>query len=192
MSFQRPMATTRSTTGISTCKLGVYWVIGSEIVIFGGLLAAYVMFRLAHGSWAHESAHTNVVAGGINTLVLLTSSLFVVLAHQAAEKKDTKKAFKYIWFTIAGAAAFLCIKSVEWSGEIHHGLTIHKSLFWAFYYTAAGIHAFHVICGAIIMAIVANDVKKGKDLQRVEAIGLYWHFVDIVWIFLFPLLYIAK
>ena len=192
MSFQRPLATTRSATGITTCKLGVYWVIGSEIVIFGGLLASYVMFRLAHGSWSHESAHTNVVAGGLNTLVLLTSSLFVVLAHQAAEKKDTKKAFKFLWFTIGGALTFLGIKSIEWSGEIHHGLTIHKSLFWAFYYTAAGIHAFHVICGAVIMAIIANDVKKGKDLQRVEAIGLYWHFVDIVWIFLFPLLYIAK
>ena len=192
MSFQRPMATSRSTTGISTAKLGVYWVIGSEIVIFGGLLASYVMYRLAHGAWSHESAHTNVVAGGINTLVLLTSSLFAVLAHQAAEKKEIDKCFKYIWFTIAGALMFLVIKSIEWTGEISHGLTIHKSLFWAFYYTAAGIHAFHVICGAIIMAIIANDVKKGKDLQRVEAIGLYWHFVDIVWIFLFPLLYIAK
>jgi len=192
MSFQRPMATERSATGISTCKLGVYWVIGSEIVIFGGLLAAYVMFRLAHGSWAHESAHTNVVAGGTNTLVLLTSSLFAVLAHQAAERKDTESAFKFLWCTIGGALTFLLIKSFEWGGEIHHGLTIHKSLFWAFYYTAAGIHAAHVICGAIIMAIIAADVKKHKDLQRVEAIGLYWHFVDIVWIFLFPLLYIAK
>jgi heme/copper-type cytochrome/quinol oxidase subunit 3 len=192
MSFERPMATNRSTTGISTCKLGVYWVIGSEIVIFGGLLACYLMFRLAHGSWSHESAHTNVVAGGTNTLVLLTSSLFIVLAHQAAEKRDSKKAFKFIWLTIGGAMTFLTIKFFEWRHEIMEGLTIHKSLFWAFYYTAAGIHAFHVICGAIIMAIVANDVKKNQNLQRVEAIGLYWHFVDIVWIFLFPLLYIAK
>lgn len=192
MSFQRPMATNRSTTGISTAKLGVYWVIGSEIVIFGGLLAAYVMFRLKHGSWSHEAVHTNIIAGSINTFVLLTSSLFAVLAHQAAEKKDTAKAYKFIWYTIFGALAFLVIKSIEWTGEIQHGLTIHKSLFWAFYYTAAGIHAFHVICGAIIMAFIAADVKKGKDLQRVEAIGLYWHFVDIVWIFLFPLLYIAK
>ena len=192
MSFQKPMATDRINTGITTCKLGVYWVIGSEIVIFGGLLAAYLMLRLRHDSWAHEAAHTNVLAGGTNTLVLLTSSLFIVLAHQAAEKRETAKAFKYIWFTIFGALTFLTIKAFEWTGEIHHGLTIHKSLFWAFYYTAAGIHAFHVICGAIIMAIVAADVKKGQNLQRVEAIGLYWHFVDIVWIFLFPLLYIAK
>jgi heme/copper-type cytochrome/quinol oxidase subunit 3 len=91
-----------------------------------------------------------------------------------------------------GALAFLVIKSFEWSGEIHHGFTITRSLFWSFYYTAAGIHALHVIAGAIIMAVISFDAVKGKNLQRVELIGLYWHFVDIVWIFLFPLLYIAK
>ena len=192
MGVHRPMATDRSATGIPTGKLAVFWVIGSEIVIFGGLLACYVMFRLFHDSWAHEAAHTNTVAGAINTFVLLTSSLFIVLAHNAAENKDSKKAFKYIWFTICGALTFLCIKSVEWSGEIHHGFTIKRSLFWAFYYTAAGIHAFHVIAGAIIMAIISFDVRRNQNLQRVELIGLYWHFVDIVWIFLFPLLYIAK
>ena len=188
----RPIATDRSVTGMTTGKLALYWVIGSEIVIFGGLLASYIMFRLAHDYWAHEAAHTNVIAGGVNTFVLLTSSLFIVLAHQAAEQKDTKRAFRFIWLTIAGALTFLVIKSFEWGHEIHEGLTITKSLFWGFYYTAAGIHAAHVIGGAIIMAIISLDVRKGQNLQRVELIGLYWHFVDIVWIFLFPLLYIAK
>jgi heme/copper-type cytochrome/quinol oxidase subunit 3 len=188
----RPIATDRSATGISTGKLALYWVIGSEIVIFGGLLASYIMFRLAHDYWAHEAAHTNTLAGSINTFVLLTSSLFIVLAHQAAERKDTARAFRYIWFTIAGAMTFLCIKAVEWTHEIREGLTITKSLFWGFYYTAAGIHAAHVIAGAIIMGIISLDVRKNQNLQRVELIGLYWHFVDIVWIFLFPLLYIAK
>ena len=87
---------------------------------------------------------------------------------------------------------FLMIKSYEWTGEISHGLTITKSTFWSFYYTAAGLHALHVIAGAIIMAFVASDAAKGKNLHRVELIGIYWHFVDVVWIFLFPLLYIAK
>jgi heme/copper-type cytochrome/quinol oxidase subunit 3 len=188
----RPIATDRSATGIPTGKLALYWVIGSEIVIFGGLLCSYIMFRLLHDSWSHEAAHTNTFAGAVNTFVLLTSSLFIVLAHHAAEHKDLKKAFRYIWFTIGGAATFLVIKSFEWGHEIHEGLTITRSLFWAFYYTAAGIHALHVIGGAIIMAIISLDVRKGQNLQRVELIGLYWHFVDIVWIFLFPLLYIAK
>jgi heme/copper-type cytochrome/quinol oxidase subunit 3 len=192
MSIVQPLATRRSATGISTGKLAVYWLIGSEIVIFGGVLAPYIMFRLFHDYWSHESAHTNTLAGAINTFVLLTSSLFIVLGHQAAENKENMKAFKYIWLTILGALTFLVIKGIEWTGEISHGLTIHKSLFWAFYYTAAGIHALHVIAGAIIMGIISIDVKNNKNLHRVELIGLYWHFVDIVWIFLFPLLYIAK
>ena len=87
---------------------------------------------------------------------------------------------------------FLIIKSVEWTGEIQHGFTITSHTFWSFYYTAAGIHGVHVLVGMIIMLVIARDAAKGVDLQRVEAVGLYWHFVDIVWIFLFPLLYIAK
>ena len=192
MSIVQPLATRRSATGIPTGKLAVYWVIGSEIVIFGGLLACYIMLRTFHESWAHEAGHTNTVAGAINTFILLTSSLFIVLAHAAAQKGEADRAFRFIWLTIFGAVAFLMVKSVEWYGEISHGLTIRKSLFWSFYYTAAGIHAFHVIAGAIIMAIISFDVKKNVNMHRVELIGLYWHFVDIVWIFLFPLLYIAK
>lgn len=188
----QPLATRRSATGIPTGKLAVFWVIGSEIVIFGGLLGSYIMLRIFHDSWAHEAAHTNTLAGAVNTFVLLTSSLFIVLAHHAAEKKDTQKAFNFMWLTILGAATFLVIKSFEWTGEIRHGLTIGRSLFWSFYYTAAGIHALHVIAGAVIMGIISFEVKKGRNLHRVELVGLYWHFVDIVWIFLFPLLYIAK
>ena len=97
-----------------------------------------------------------------------------------------------IWATCLGAVTFLVVKAFEWTEEISHGYTIASSTFWSFYYTAAGIHASHVIAGAIIMAFVAKDAAKGKHLNRVELIGIYWHFVDIVWIFLFPLLYIAK
>ena len=192
MSIPRPIATTRSATGIPTGKLAVWWVVGSEIVIFGGLLACYLLYRLKYGHWGIEAAHTNTVAGSINTFVLLTSSLFAVLAHHYAEKKQCHKAFIYLWLTIGGALTFLAVKSVEWGNEIAAGYTIGKSTFWTFYYTAAGIHAIHVIAGAVIMAILSLDVMRGRNLQRVEFIGIYWHFVDIVWIFLFPLLYIAK
>ena len=94
--------------------------------------------------------------------------------------------------TIGGAVMYICVKAFEWNMEISHGYTITANTFWSFYYTAAGIHALHVIAGAIIMAIVAKDAAKNLELHRVELIGIYWHFVDIVWIFLFPLLYIAK
>jgi heme/copper-type cytochrome/quinol oxidase subunit 3 len=94
--------------------------------------------------------------------------------------------------TVGGALTFLVVKSVEWTIEITEGFTIQANGFWSFYYTAAGLHAMHVIAGAIIMGIVAADAYRGRELQRVELIGIYWHFVDVVWIFLFPLLYIAK
>lgn len=192
MGYHQPIATTRSATGIPTGRLAVWWVIGSEIVIFGGLLACYVMYRLMHDHWADEAEHTNIIAGTINTFILLTSSLFIVMAHKAAELKDNKRAFNYIWCTIAGGLLFVIVKSIEWTGEIRHGLTITKSLFWSFYYTAAGLHALHVIGGVVIMAIISFDVRRNKNTHRIELIGNYWHFVDIVWIFLFPLLYIAR
>ena len=192
MAYSRPISTGRSVTGIPTGKLAIWWVIGSEIVIFGGLLASYLMYRLMYDHWGLYAAHTNTAAGAFNTLVLLTSSLFAVLAHQAAEKKQGAKAFAFLWLTIGGGLTFLVVKSFEWSHEISLGYTITKSTFWSFYYTAAGLHAMHVIAGMAAMAIVSFDALANKNLQRVELVGIYWHFVDVVWIFLFPLLYIAK
>ncbi len=188
----RPIANTRSATGISTPKLAVWWVIVSEIVIFGGLLAAYLMHRIGHEEWQFYASHTNAWFGGTNTFILLTSSLFAVLAHHAAEQGDGKKAAKWLLLTAGFGLCFLCVKGVEWAGEINHGYVITANGFWSFYYTAAGLHACHVIAGMIIMLFVAKDANNGKELHRVELCGLYWHFVDIVWIFLFPLLYIAK
>jgi heme/copper-type cytochrome/quinol oxidase subunit 3 len=192
MSAARPIATTRSSAGLPTGKLAVWWVVVSEIVIFGGLLASYIMYRLAHDAFAEQAAHTNMWIGAFNTLVLLSSSLSAVLAHKAAESGDGKKAAALLWATIGGAATFLIVKAFEWTSEIQHGFTITSSTFWSFYYCAAGLHALHVLAGGIIMAIVAVAAAKNLELHRVELIGIYWHFVDVVWIFLFPLLYIAK
>ena len=188
----RPIATTRSAAGMPTGKLAVWWVVASEIVIFGGLLASYIMHRLAHDAWSAQAAHTNTWIGAFNTMVLLTSSLSAVLAHQAAERGDGPKAARLLGATVIGALTFLVVKGFEWTEEITHGFTITSSTFWSFYYVAAGLHASHVIAGAILMAYVAKDAAKNLELHRVELIGIYWHFVDIVWIFLFPLLYIAK
>lgn len=187
-----PIATGRSASGIATGKLAIWWLLGSEIVIFGGLLACYLLYRNKYEYWSEAAAHTNTLAGAINTFVLLTSSLFAVLAHQAAENKQAEKAFAFLWLTIGGGLQFLIIKSIEWTNEIAHGFTITANTFWSFYYTAAGLHALHVIAGMIAMGIVSIDVLRRKNLHRVELVGIYWHFVDVVWIFLFPLLYIAK
>ncbi len=192
MAYARPIATTRSAAGMPTGRLAVWWVIASEIVIFGGLLASYIMHRLAHDAWTAQAAHTNMWIGAFNTLVLLTSSLSAVMAHKAAEEGDGPRAAKLLYATIFGGVLFLSVKAFEWTSEITAGYTLQSSTFWSFYYTAAGLHASHVIAGIIILGIVANTARKNLELHRVELIGLYWHFVDVIWIFLFPLLYIAK
>jgi heme/copper-type cytochrome/quinol oxidase subunit 3 len=188
----KPIANTRSATGIPSAKLITWWVIASEIVIFGGLLAVYIMHRLGHPEWGAEAAHTNTWAGAINTFVLLTSSLCAVLAHQAADAGDGRRAAKLLRLTSLGGLVFLCIKGFEWTTDIHEGFVLSTGGFWSYYYTLAGLHGLHVLAGMIIMLVVASDAAKNQELQRVECIGLYWHFVDIVWIFLFPLLYIAR
>ena len=192
MAFPRPIATSRSVTGISTGKLAVWWLIASEIVIFGGVLGSYLMHRIGHPEWASHAAHTNTWAGAFNTFVLLTSSLCAVLAHKAADAQDGPRAAKLLRFTSLGGLLFLCVKAFEWRADIHEGFVLSSGGFWSFYYVLAGLHGLHVLAGMIIMLIVAADAAKNQELQRVECIGLYWHFVDIVWIFLFPLLYIAR
>ncbi len=189
----KPIATTRSATGVPTGRLAVWWVIASETVVFGGLLVSYIMNRLSHPEWGLQAAHTNEHIGGINTLVLLLSSYAAVKAHQAAQSGDGKTAAKRLMMCFTGGLLFAAIKfGIEWPSEIAQGYTISAGGFWWYYYTAAGIHAAHVIAGCIIMLFVAASARKGEELQRVELIGIYWHFVDLIWVFLFPLLYIAK
>jgi len=190
MAASVPIATQRAVTGIPAARLVTWWVIASEIFIFGGLLASYVMHRLAHPEWGIAAAHTNTAAGAFNTLVLLTSSLFAVLAHQAADAEDGWQAAKYLRLTALGGLTFLCVKGFEWTHEIREGFTIASGGFWSFYYTVAGLHALHVLAGVVIMLVFAADAARNERLWRVQCIGLYWHFVDIVWIFLFPLLYL--
>ena len=177
---------------VPTGRLAMWWVLASETVIFGGLLGSYVMMRLRHGAWADQAANTNTWTGAFNTLVLLTSSLSAVLAHQAAERADGPKAARLLRYTILGGGVFLTVKAFEWIHEITEGFTITSGLFWSFYYTAAGLHAAHVVAGMVIMFIVSLTAARNEELHRVENVGIYWHFVDVVWIFLFPLLYIAK
>src|SRR5687767_7212143 len=109
----KPIANTRSATGILTAKLAVWWLLASEVVIFGGVLASYIMHRIGHPEWANYAIHTNVYAGGFNTFVLLTSSLTAVLAHQAAQLKNGPRAANLLLATVAGGGIFLVVKSFE-------------------------------------------------------------------------------
>ena len=187
-----PIATHRSATGVPTGRLAIWWLLASEIFIFGGLITCFVLFKLNGAPGFEDASLTSVTAGAINTFVLLTSSLSIVLAHAAIEKGDQNKSFTYIWYTIGAGLVFLGIKTYEYTGKILLGHTITENLFWSFYYTMTGLHALHVIGGMVIMALISFDIRKGYNYQRVELIGIYWHFVDLIWIFLFPLFYIAN
>ena len=193
MSTCKPISNTRSVTGIPSARLITWWVIASEIVIFGGLLASYVMHRLGHPEWAgFGDAHQYLGSG--RSILSCCSHQVCALCWRTKRPTpmDGPKAAKLLRLTALGGLIFLVVKAFEWTQEIHEGFVLSSGGFWSFYYTLAGLHGLHVLAGMIIMLIVAADAAKNQELQRVECIGLYWHFVDIVWIFLFPLLYIAR
>ena len=179
-------------TTVPTGRLGIWWFLASEIVIFGGLVTIYVLFRLRHAEWGKLAAHTMTVAGAVNTLVLLTSSLTMVLAHEAVERRNFKLASNAMLQSVFAGGVFLVIKAFEYAHEIGQGFTPVVNLFWAFYFCLTGLHALHVLGGLVAILAVRRALDRGENPHRVEYVGIYWHFVDVVWIFLFPLLYLAS
>lgn len=184
-------------------RLGMWILIAGELVIFGGLIMCYLLYRLRFPQWEEQAAHTSTFFGALNTVVLLSSSFTVVLAHKAAIEKNIPKIKLWMFLSILGGLLFLVNKSIEYSTEISHGFTFTSpdlraagdevgSLFWSFYFIMTGLHATHVLVGMVVMGIVLAGAIKGKNLHRVELAGMYWHMVDLIWIFLFPLLYLAK
>ncbi|MBI4245153.1 MAG: cytochrome c oxidase subunit 3 [Planctomycetes bacterium] len=179
-------------TGIPSPRLAMWVFLSSEIVLFGGLIGSCILFRLTYEKWAEYAAHVNSMIGSINTLALLTSSLTVVLAHKMVQNRNYKAVNIFLAITILLGLLFLVLKGIEYSGEIHHGYTILKGPFWAFYFGITGLHALHVLVGIILNAIVLMLSLRNKRPQSfVENSGLYWHFVDVVWIFVFPLFYLS-
>jgi len=190
-------------TKVPQGRLAMWILIAGELMIFGGLIACYLLNRLRFPSWAEQAEHTSTFFGALNTVVLLSSSYTVILAHQAAVKRQLGKITLWMSVSIGCGLLFLVNKSIEYTSEINHGFTFTSpllqaegnqvgSLFWSFYYIMTGLHGLHVIVGMLVMFIVMMQAKKGRNLHRVELAGMYWHMVDIIWIFLFPLLYIAK
>lgn len=185
---------TLTATGIPTGKIGVWWFLASEITVFGGLIATYILLRLGSSGWSEDATHLSVRIGLTNTFVLLTSSLTMVLAFKAVEEKASKRLRTFLGLTILLGLAFLVIKAFEYTGEITAGFTPGAGIFWSFYYGMTGLHALHVLGGIVVNLVLLVEALRDTlrpNEHRVELAGLYWHFVDIVWIFLFPLLYLT-
>ncbi len=187
-------AETLTSTGIPTGKVGIWWFLASEITVFGGFIASYIVLRLGSSGWSEAAAHLNFPLALLNTFILLTSSLTMVLAFAAVEEREPKRLRTFLGLTILLGLTFLGIKAFEYAGEIAEGFTPAAGIFWSFYYGMTGLHALHVLAGvaanAVLLVATLGNVLRPNE-HRVELVGLYWHFVDIVWIFLFPLLYLT-
>jgi heme/copper-type cytochrome/quinol oxidase subunit 3 len=182
-------------TELPAGKVAMLWFLASEVTVFGGLMASYVVARLGGGGWPQASAHMSMATGAFNTLILLTSSLTMVLTLRAAEAEAERRLRLFFSLTILLGLTFLVVKFFEYSGKVSSGLLFTTAPFWAFYYVMTGLHALHVLAGiAANTALLLAFLKRPKERvhrTRIELAGLYWHFVDVVWIFLYPLLYLT-
>jgi heme/copper-type cytochrome/quinol oxidase subunit 3 len=183
-----------NTLGEAPGKNGTWWFLASEIPIFGGLIASYIVMRLGSAGWGETSSHLNFTVALINTFLLLTSSMTIVLAHAAVQENNYRSVGRFLSLTILLGLGFLVMKAFEYTAEIGHGYLPSSGIFWSFYYGMTGLHALHVFAGIIANTVLWAQARSGalaRNGHRVELAGLYWHLVDIIWIFLFPLLYLA-
>ena len=188
--------------------LGMWIFLVTEVMFFGGLFTAYVTYRALYpDAFAHASHHLDVRLGTFNTVVLITSSLTMALAVHAAQVGRRGRQVATLCLTAALGATFLVVKVFEYAEKFEHhlvpgpgfrwpeaGEAPHVQLFYSLYFAMTGLHALHMIIGLGILAWLVLGARRGRFgpdyATPVEVSGLYWHFVDIVWIFLFPLLYL--
>ncbi len=179
--------------GVYNGKLAMWLFLCSEVMFFSGLLGAYMTLRIGNPSIFEDSQqklHHHVHLAAFNTVLLITSSLTMALAVVNGQKKNKEKQRLMLLLTAAMGTLFILLKMYEYNSHISIGEIPSKDIFFSFYYSLTGIHAVHIIAGVIpIMGLWW--FAKDKDVScETEMVGLYWHFVDLVWIFLFPLLYL--
>jgi cytochrome c oxidase subunit 3 len=187
-------------------RLGMWVFLGTEVLFFGPLFAGYIYARLHFGdAIAEASRHTHVILGTVNTAVLLTSSFTMAVAVEVARQKAFKLARTMLWITAALGVAFLVIKGVEYTKEWNEHLVpgLHfafdatqrggAELFFYLYFATTGLHALHltIAIGAVLVMAHWFTRRGAEGAEKIEVTGLYWHFVDIVWIFLYPIIYLV-
>lgn len=186
----------RPDTGLYNGKLGIWLFLASEVMLFGALFSSLVLIRTSAPSWPQGWTILNIPLATLNTFILISSSVTVVLAWANLRLGRLGKAKLFLWLTLACGAGFMVIKAIEYGTKFSHHQYPKTNNFFATYYTLTGLHGLHVVGGMVVFAyliLTANKWWKEKPAQftnRVETTGLYWHFVDLVWIFLFPTLYL--
>ncbi len=183
-------------TGVTNSKLGIWCFLASEIMLFGGLFSAYILLRNGVTHWPHGSQILNVPLATLNTMLLITSSVTMVMSWASLALNNFANYRKFMSATILLACGFLVVKAYEYGMKFEHHLFPSKNNFLGIYFTMTGLHVLHVIGGIVVNTyLLFPGSKMWKEnpeqfMGRVEAAGLYWHFVDLVWIFLFPTLYL--
>ena len=194
MALAVPHAESPSATGIPNGKLGMWVFLASEVMFFTGLIGAFVVLRMGHPAWPGSEGHLSVPMGTLNTLILISSSVTIVLSLAASQCGAMPAAKGWLLATAALGSSFLGIKALEYSAKFSHHILPSTNVFWSCYFALTGFHALHVLGGIIynlwVLSLVGRDAVWRAKGHRLELAGLYWHFVDIVWIFLFPLLYL--
>lgn len=186
---------TETTTGIPNGKLGIWVFLASEVMLFGAFISSYVILRMGSDAFIIPPREMlGVPLATLNTFVLIASSVTMVLALDAIQRDNQKGLLQFMALTIFLGFCFLAIKSYEYPHKWSVGITISNNLFGSFYYTLTGLHALHVIGGIIFNSYILFKAMQGyfsaENYARVEYAGLYWHFVDLVWVILFPIFYL--
>jgi heme/copper-type cytochrome/quinol oxidase subunit 3 len=186
----------RPDTGLNNVKLGIWLFLASEIMLFGGLFSTYILLRVNAVEWPVGADILSTPIGTFNTIVLISSSVTMVLCYAALKMDDLAGFKKYMGATIGLSLLFLAVKAFEYYEHIHLGEVPATNTFLAIYFTLTGLHGLHILGGVVVNSYFLGPgsamwtTNKEQFINRIEAAGLYWHFVDLVWIFLFPVLYL--
>jgi cytochrome c oxidase subunit 3 len=198
------METHRNDTG---SRLGMWLFLLTEILLFGGLFILYSVYRFNHSQVFHLAAGAlHRPLGTLNTLILLTSSLTMALSIFFLKNRRSERSLVFLFLTIFLGLFFLFNKYVEWASKVHHGIYPNapalleresgEVLFYGLYYSITGLHGLHVLAGIGLLSVMFIFILRGKNDPRhilpLENSGLYWHLVDIIWIFIFPLFYLIS
>ncbi len=186
-------------------KYGMWFFLFTEILFFGGMFILYSVFRSKYAQDFHlAAAEENLLLGSVNTAVLLTSSLAIALSISAVKNGNYRLSMRLQTATVLMGVAFLVIKYFEWTAKISKGIypdspvllkmSGGQILFFGLYYVMTGLHGLHVLIGIVVISFMIYFTRAGditsENFSKLENTGLYWHFVDIVWIYLFPLFYL--
>jgi heme/copper-type cytochrome/quinol oxidase subunit 3 len=188
--------TARPDTGLHNAKLGIWLFLASEVMLFGALFSSYILLRVSATEWPMGATILNIPIATFNTVVLIGSSVTMVLAWASLKLEDFGKYRLYMGLTILAALIFLGVKAFEYYEKFSHHLYPSTSTFLAVYFTMTALHGLHVVGGIVVNSYFWGPGSKmwrtepERFTNRVEVAGLYWHFVDLVWIFLFPVLYL--